>query len=128
MIWAATMTNPPQSCIIVVNQSAAAGIEIMRALQQANYRVAGPFELCSDASDWLACDTADGALLDVLLTEDACYKLAKDLRQRGVPYLFHATPAEPNDGSATVGSVPSLDALLKAVSALIGKGPNRTAL
>ena len=81
------MMDTSQHCIMVVNQSATTGTDITQALERANYRVAGPFKQCSDASDWLAGDTADGALLDMLLSDDTCFELARDLRT--VDALLH---------------------------------------
>jgi hypothetical protein len=82
--------------------------------------VAGPFSVCSDASHWLASGTPHGALLDMLLTDDTCFNLARDLRARGVPYLLHSSSGQPDGGrsSARVEPVPSFNALLKAMSEL----------
>ena len=87
------MTDPSKQCIMVVNQGVTTGTDLVEALKQANYRVAGPFSVCSDASHWLASGTPHGALLDMLLTDDTCFNLARDLRARGVPYLFHSIRA-----------------------------------
>jgi DNA-binding NtrC family response regulator len=121
------MTDTSQHCIMVVNQSATTGTDITQALERANYRVAGPFKQCSDASDWLTGDTADGALLDMLLSDDTCLELARDLRTRGVPYLFHSTTTRWKGGSDVEGHVPPLNALLQAMSELIRNGPNGAA-
>ena len=106
------MTDPSKQCIMVVNQGVTTGTDLVEALKQANYRVAGPFSVCSDASHWLASGTPHGALLDMLLTDDTCFNLARDLRARGVPYLFHSSSGQPDGGrsSARVEPVPSFNA------------------
>jgi CheY-like chemotaxis protein len=121
------MTDTSQHCIMVVNQNATTGANITQVLEQANYRVAGPFKLCSDASDWLTGDTADGALLDMLLSDETCFELARDLRTRGVPYLFHSTTIRSNGGSDCEEHIPPLNALLKAMSELIRNGASGAA-
>jgi hypothetical protein len=122
------MAEPSKPCIMVVNQGIMTGTGLVDALNQANYRVAGPFSECSDASHWLASGTPHGALLDMLLTDDTCFELARDLRARGVPYLFHSSSRQPDGGrgSARVEPVPSFNALLNAMSELIRHSANGT--
>jgi hypothetical protein len=63
----------------------------------------------------------------MLLSDDTCFELARDLRTRGVPYLFHSTATRWNGGSDVEGHVPPLNALLQAMSELIRNGPNGAA-
>ena len=118
------MANTPhaeQKCVMVVDQSAPAIAGLFEALERAEYRVAGPFSECSDASDWLMAERPDGALLNMLLTDDGCFDLAKQLRQLGVPYLFHSGGEQPNgDGAANQGPAkPTAKALLSTLSNLM---------
>jgi DNA-binding response OmpR family regulator len=119
------MIDPSKHCIMVVNQGATSGTDLVDALRQANYSVIGPFSECSDASDWLASGKPHGALLDMLLTDDSCFDLARDLRERGVPYLFHS-PGQADDGRASFHkeSVPPFNSLLNAITELIRKHGN----
>ena len=93
----------------------------MSALQRAEYRVAGPFGDCSDASDWLATAKPDGAFLNISLSNPTCFALATELRQRGVPFVFHS-----GWGSlgGDVGGVSPLTTLLNAMTKLIQKTLN----
>jgi DNA-binding NtrC family response regulator len=118
------MTDLSQQCIMVVDQNASAGAILAKALTRADYRVAGPFNECSDASHWLASGTPDGALLDMLLTEEMCFVLAKQLRSLGVPFLFHSGWGQVDSGSDVARSKPGppLNALLSAMSELIRRG------
>ena len=120
------MTDQPKQCILVVHQGVASGTDLVDALKHANYRVAGPFSECLDASQWLASGTPHGALLDMLLTDDTCFNLARDLRVRGVPYLFHSSSGQTDgvQGSTHRAPVPSFETLLSAISELIRQGAN----
>jgi DNA-binding response OmpR family regulator len=119
------MTDSSKQCIMVVNQRVANGTELVDALRQANYSVIGPFSECSDASDWLGSATPDGALLDMLLSDHICFKLAGDLRARGVPYLFHSS-RQPDDGRGSVHKepMPPFTSLLNAMSELLRQSEN----
>ena len=118
------MTDQSKPCIMVIHQGVATGTDLVDALTQANYRVAGPFSECLDASQWLASGTPHGALLDMLLTDDTCFNLARDLRARGVPYLFHSSSGL-SDGVQEFSHgapVPPFDTLVSAMSELIRQG------
>lgn len=120
------MNDSSKQCIMVVNQGVTTGTDLVDALRRANYRIAGPFSECSDASHWLAGETPRGALLDMLLTDDSCFHLARDLRGRGVPYLFHSSSRQLDaaQGSALRGPMPPFNALLNAMSELIRQSAN----
>jgi DNA-binding response OmpR family regulator len=110
-----------QKCVMVVDQNAPAISGLLQALTQSEYRVAGPFRECADAFDWLTGETPDGALLNILLTDNGCFELAKQLRLRGVPYLFHSggerDRGDGGDGPARTG--PNARTLLDALSNLM---------
>jgi hypothetical protein len=111
---------------MVVYQGDTTGTDLVDALEKANYRVAGPFRECSDASHWLTGETPSGALLNMLLTDDSCFHLARDLRARGVPYLFHS-PSREHDaalGSMVREPMPPFNALLNAMTELMQQSAN----
>jgi hypothetical protein len=118
------MIDSSKQCIMVVNQGHTTGTDLVDALKKANYRVAGPFRECSAASHWLTGETPRGALLEMLLTDDSCFHLARDLRARGVPYLFHSSTPQQDAGSTRGESMPSFHALLNAMSELIRQSAN----
>jgi hypothetical protein len=66
-------------------------------------------------------ETPDGALLNILLSDDGCFDLAKQLRQLGIPYLFHSGVEQPSrDGEANHDQAkPTAKALLSALSNLM---------
>jgi DNA-binding response OmpR family regulator len=57
-------------------------------LQEAGYRVAGPFRRGADAVAWLEENEADLAMLDLVLRDGLCVALAERLRRNGVPFLI----------------------------------------
>jgi DNA-binding response OmpR family regulator len=117
------MTETAVPCIMVVNQDVAASAILATALTKARYRVAGPFSECSGASNWLLSETPQGALLNILLTDNRCFDLARQLRSRGVPYVFHSGSDEVR-GGASPQPRPPLNVLIEAMSELIRRGSN----
>jgi DNA-binding response OmpR family regulator len=59
--------------------------------------VVGPFDACSDALRWLDGDTADLAVVDLVLKDGICTDLAHALNRRGVPFLIFS--GESRDGT-----------------------------
>jgi DNA-binding response OmpR family regulator len=51
-------------------------------LEEAGYAVAGPFDTCADAMDWLENDTPDLAVLDTVLKDGTCKSLAAEIVRR----------------------------------------------
>jgi DNA-binding response OmpR family regulator len=76
-------------CVLVVQCSPA--LDLMADPTQATYEVAGPFISLSRARDWLDADTPDAAILDITVRDGECFELARELRRRGVPFLFYTT-------------------------------------
>jgi DNA-binding response OmpR family regulator len=76
-------------CVLLVQADPAPGLAIL--IEHDGYEVAGPFDSLSQASDWLDADTPDAAILDITVHDGACFDLARDLRRRGVPFLFYTT-------------------------------------
>ena len=52
------------------------------------FEIEGPFADCAQTEAWLASDTPDLAILDILLRGGDCLELARELRRRSVPTLF----------------------------------------
>ena len=68
-------------------------------LEEAGYRVAGPFRRGSEAIAWLTDNPADLAMLDLVLRDGLCVPLAEALRAKNVPFLifsgYYRTPDLP---------------------------------
>jgi DNA-binding response OmpR family regulator len=59
------------------------------SLANAGFKVAGPFNEGSQASEWLRVHTPVAAVLDVALWDGAAFDLAHELCRRDVPFLFY---------------------------------------
>ena len=57
-------------------------------LEEAGYRVAGPFRRSADALAWLDRNPADLAMLDLVLRDGLCVPLAEALRAKNIPFLI----------------------------------------
>jgi DNA-binding NtrC family response regulator len=124
-----TVTHPPklnQQCILVVDRHGAESATLSIALIRADYRVAGPFAGCVEASEWLVTDSADGAFLDISLSDPTCFALTTELRKRGVPFIFHSGWGilERSSQDPNAGDFSPLTTLLNAMTKLIQKTPN----
>ena len=57
-------------------------------LKALGFETEEPFATCAEASAWLASNTPDLAVLDILLRDGDCLELARELRRKKVPILF----------------------------------------
>lgn len=73
--------------VLALEDSGIHGALIEGALSRAGARLAGPFTSCADAAVWLKSNTPDLAVLDVALGDEPCAKVARELRQEGVPFV-----------------------------------------
>jgi DNA-binding response OmpR family regulator len=76
--------------ILVVEDEAVIALGIQDELQDAGYRVAGPYTTCSAALEWLQAATPDAAILDAVLKDGPCRDVALALSHRGVPFLIYS--------------------------------------
>lgn len=83
----------PGRMVLVAEDQAIIGMFVADGLVDEGFRIAGPFQTCSDALAWLAINTPDAAILDVRLRDGPCYELANALDARKVPYfIFSGDP------------------------------------
>jgi DNA-binding response OmpR family regulator len=82
-----TMTQP--ICMIVEDQ-ALLGLSLEAYLEDAGFDVAGPFFTNAEALRWLKTATPDLALLDVMLKDGTAVKVARTLKERGVPFAIYS--------------------------------------
>lgn len=80
-------TDPSLPLVLVAEDEAVIGMTLLPDLEEAGYRVAGPFARCDEAMAWMESSSPDLAILDVILRDGPCTALAQELRRRGVPYL-----------------------------------------
>lgn len=76
--------------VLLTEDNALVGLDLRDTLEAAGYRVAGPFVRTTDALFWLARETPDLALLDVMLADGPSNALAHALRESGVPFVVYS--------------------------------------
>lgn len=91
-ITRATLSDPPLSggrtlTVLVAEDEPMISTTISDDLEEAGYRVAGPFGRYADALAWTERHPVDLAMLDVILRDGICTDLAERLRAIGVPFL-----------------------------------------
>ena len=59
-------------------------------IRDRGYTVAGPFGTRSETLSWLEANTPDLALLDVKLKDGSSDDIARELAQRGVPFVVQS--------------------------------------
>jgi DNA-binding response OmpR family regulator len=76
--------------ILVLEDEAMIAVNLQDELQDAGYRVAGPFTSCADALAWLRSATPDTAILDTTLKDGSCQEIARELSRRDIPFLIYS--------------------------------------
>jgi DNA-binding response OmpR family regulator len=80
--------SPP--LVLILEDDVLIGLNLQDELQDAGYRVAGPFTTCSAALEWLQAATPDTAILDAALKDGPCREIARELGNRAVPFLIYS--------------------------------------
>ena len=76
--------------VFVLEDEALIGLNLRDDLQDAGYRVEGPFTTCAAALSWLQTVTPDMAILDAALKDGPCRAIAQELTRREVPFLIYS--------------------------------------
>jgi CheY-like chemotaxis protein len=85
------MSSASASCLVLLAEdNACIGLTLQDDLESVGYGVAGPFSTCVEALAWLRSATPDVAVLDVLLSDGPCCELARELKERGVPFVVYS--------------------------------------
>jgi DNA-binding response OmpR family regulator len=118
------MPKPLQ--ILVAEDEVLIALELEDSLRASGYEVAGPFTTCAHATEWLKTGAPDLALIDHMLRDGSCTELARELRQRGIPFAIHSGRSAFMESSLEFEGVPwidkptSLTGLLRALQDLVG--------
>jgi DNA-binding response OmpR family regulator len=93
--WGARMagTQTVGRRVLLVENQAAIAVDVADELERAGYTVAGPFSRCDNSMEWLQSNRPDLALLDLLLADGPCTKVAQELRRRGIPFVVFSGDA-----------------------------------
>jgi DNA-binding response OmpR family regulator len=103
MFFAAT---PP--CCMVVEDEALIALALESSLEDAGFRVAGPFTGNAAALAWLDANTPDVALLDVLLRDGPCTPIVRVLRALNIPFAIYSG-LKPGNRDEEFAAVPWLE-------------------
>jgi DNA-binding response OmpR family regulator len=110
--------------VLVVEDEAVISLVISEELFSYGYEVAGPFGRSADALAWLRQNHADLAILDYQLKDGSCVPIARELQQRGIPFMVfsasfptHKEPPE-LEGVPWIGKPASIEALLDGLDGL----------
>jgi DNA-binding response OmpR family regulator len=76
--------------VLILEDEALIGINLQDELQDAGYKVAGPFVTCAAALEWLGTETPNTAILDATLKDGPCREVALELSRREVPFLIYS--------------------------------------
>ena len=77
----------PQHVLVVEDQTVIAK-GLSSKLSYGGYSIAGPFTRGAEALAWLGARSPDAAILDARLQDGTCLAVARELQQRGIPFVF----------------------------------------
>lgn len=89
--------NSSRPLTLVLEDEAIIALNLQDELQDAGYKVAGPFTTCSAALEWLETATPDTAVLDAALKDGSCREITLELSRRGVPFLIYSGHREDSE-------------------------------
>jgi DNA-binding response OmpR family regulator len=76
--------------ILLAEDEAIIAMELADSLEREGFVVAGPFDTCAAAKDWLGDNTPAAALIDNRLRDGPCEALARDLSVRQIPFVVYS--------------------------------------
>jgi DNA-binding response OmpR family regulator len=76
--------------VLVAEDEAIIALELEETLNAAGFDIAGPFATCAAAEDWLRTGHPVAAILDNVLKDGPCDKLAADLKHCGIPVVIYS--------------------------------------
>ena len=95
-------------CMIVEDQ-ALIGMSIEASLEEAGFRVEGPFMSKAQALRWLESDAPDVALLDIMVKDGTSVEVARALKNRGIPFAVYSGLPPKADSPPELQNVPWLE-------------------
>lgn len=87
-----------QPTVLLAEADALVSMDLSDALEQAGYRVLGPFATSHEALAAMEQESPTLAIVDIVLRDGVCIALGDTLRQRSVPFLVHSG-LQPRDES-----------------------------
>jgi DNA-binding response OmpR family regulator len=94
---------------MIVEDQALIGMSLEASLEEAGFRVAGPFMSNAQALEWLENDTPDIAVLDIMIKDGTSLQIARALKSRGVPFAVYSGLPAKDDNPPELQNVPWLE-------------------
>lgn len=94
---------------MIVEDQALIGMSLEASLEEAGFRVEGPFMSNAQALSWLESDMPDIALLDVMIKDGTSLEIARALKMRGIPFVVYSGLPPKKDGPPELQDVPWLE-------------------
>jgi len=99
----------PQPCCMIVEDQALIGMSMEASLEEAGFKVAGPFMSNGEAMRWLEDNAPDIAVLDIMLKDGTSLEIARELKNRGVPFAVYSGLPPKADRPPELQDVPWLE-------------------
>ncbi|MGN6499248.1 MAG: response regulator [Tsuneonella sp.] len=88
------MTQP---CVLVAEDELIIGVDLCDTVEEAGYRVEGPYDTLDSAMLSVQRHKPDVAILDVRLDDGEVFPLAEALMREDVPVIFHSGQFSPGE-------------------------------
>jgi len=98
-----------QPCCMIVEDQVLIGMALEASLQDAGFDIVGPFLNNEQALQWLESDVPDIAVLDIMLKDGTSLQVARELKNRGVPFAVYSGLPQRNDCPPELQDVPWLE-------------------
>jgi ActR/RegA family two-component response regulator len=81
------MLHRRHKSILVLEDDAIIALDLEDTIARAEFRVASVISSCADTLEWLKRNTADIAIIDVLLRDGPCVEVAETLVAKSIPFV-----------------------------------------
>jgi DNA-binding response OmpR family regulator len=95
-------------CLIVEDQALIA-MSLEAYLEEAGIEITATFSSGTKALNWLVAHTPELALVDVMLEDGPCFKLARELKSRGIPFVIYSGLPPARDYPSELSEAPWLE-------------------
>lgn len=119
--------SKPPILVMIVEDEPMIAMSLEDAFKDTGHKVVGPFSTCAAALDLLKIMSPDVAVLDTKLKDGSSVQVARDLQQRGVPFLIHSGMSSNWEDALEFADVPWIekpapfDDVLGAVAELVNR-------
>ncbi|HEV2558793.1 MAG TPA: hypothetical protein VGU45_09215 [Microvirga sp.] len=80
----------PTPCVLLFQNDPEETKIIKAALTRSGFDVAGPFGSVTPVHEYMKGDQPDLAILDTASADGAAFHVARELQERGIPFVFYA--------------------------------------